>query len=86
MRRFNPRNGALRVRLDLASSSDVTIRVFDVGMNLVRTIEAAGRPAGPNEVFWDGQSDDGLRVANGAYIYTVEAAGERFSGRILVIQ
>ncbi|PAP78444.1 FlgD immunoglobulin-like domain containing protein [Rubrivirga marina] len=83
---FNPRNGDLRVRLDLASSSDVQIRIFDVGMNLVRTLEAPGRPAGPNEVFWDGQSDSGLRVANGAYIYTVEAAGERFSGRILVIQ
>lgn len=83
---FNPRNGDLRVRLDLASASDVTIRIYDVGMNLVRTLEAPGRPAGPNEVAWDGQSDRGLRVANGAYIYTVEAAGERFSGRILVIQ
>ncbi|WP_412062165.1 FlgD immunoglobulin-like domain containing protein [Rubrivirga sp. IMCC45206] len=83
---FNPRNGDLRVRLDLASGSDVTIRVFDQAMNLVRTLDAPGRPSGPNEVFWDGQTDDGLRVANGVYIYTVEAAGERFSGRILVIQ
>ena len=55
-------------------------------MNLVRTLEAPGRPAGPNEVAWDGQSDDGLRLANGAYIYTVDAGGLRFSGRILVIQ
>ena len=83
---FNPRNGDLRVRLDLPSAADVTIRIFDVAMNLVRTLEAPGRPAGPNEVAWDGQSDDGLRLANGAYIYTVDAGGQRFSGRILVIQ
>ena len=83
---FNPRTGDLRVRLDLDAPSDVTVRIFDVGMNLVRTLRATGRPAGPNEVFWDGQSDGGLRVANGAYIYTVEAGGDRFSGRILVIQ
>ena len=83
---FNPRRGDLRVRADLPSAGDLTVRIFDVGMNLVRTLEAPGRPAGPNEVAWDGQSDDGLRVANGAYVYTVEGGGLRFSGRILVIQ
>ena len=84
---YNPRrDGRLRVRLDLAAPSDLTVRIFDVGMNLVRTLEADARPAGPNEVAWDGQSDGGLRVANGAYIYTVEAGGQTLSGRILVIQ
>ena len=84
---YNPRrDGRLRVRLDLAAPADVTVRIFDVGMNLVRTLEAPGRPPGPNEVAWDGQSDGGLRVANGAYIYTVDAGGPTLSGRILVIQ
>ena len=84
---YNPRSdGRLRVRLDLGAPSSVTVRIFDVGMNLVRTLEAPDRPAGPNEIAWDGQSDGGLRVANGAYIYTVEAGGQRLSGRILVIQ
>ena len=76
----------MRVRLDLEAPADVTVRIFDVGMNLVRTLEAPGRPAGANEVAWDGQSDGGLRVANGAYIYTVDAGGQTLSGRILVIQ
>ena len=84
---YNPRrDGRLRVRLDLAAPADLTVRIFDVGMNLVRTLEAPGRPAGANEVAWDGQSDGGLRVANGAYIYTVDAGGQTLSGRILVIQ
>jgi len=84
---FNPgRDDRQRIRLDLGGPSDVTVRIFDVGMNLVRTLDAPGRPAGPNEVVWDGQDDRGLRVANGAYIYTVEAEGRRLSGRILVVQ
>lgn len=83
---FRPRDGDLRIRLDLGQPSDVTVRIFDVAMNHVRTLEASGRPAGPNEVFWDGQTEDGVRAANGAYIYTVEAADLRFAGRILVIQ
>ena len=83
---FNPRDGDVRIRLDLASASDVTVRVFDFGMNLVRTLEAPGRPAGPTEVAWDGLSEGGLRVANGAYVYVVEAEGQTRSGRILVLQ
>ncbi|MDT0632109.1 FlgD immunoglobulin-like domain containing protein [Rubrivirga sp. S365] len=80
------RDGAVRVRLDLASPADLTVRIFDFAMSLVRTLDAPGRPAGPNEVRWDGRTDGGLRVANGAYIYVVEGAGASRSGRILVIE
>ena len=84
---FNPgRDRQQRFRLDLDGTADVTIRIYDVAMNLVRTIEAPGRPAGPNEIPWDGQSDNGLRLANGAYVYTVEAGSRRLSGRILLVQ
>ena len=82
---FAPSEGAVRIRLDLASSADVTVRVFDFAMNLVRTLQAPGRPPGPNEVSWDGRTDGGLRAANGAYVYVVEAEGRQLSGRILLI-
>ena len=84
---FAPRaDSAVRIRLDLDAPGDLTVRVFDFAMNLVRTLDAPGRPAGPNEVRWDGRSDGGLRVANGAYIYVVEGTGAARSGRILVIE
>ena len=84
---FTPRtDGALRVRFDLEAPADVTLRVFDPAMTLVRTVEAPGRPAGPNEVSWDGLTDGGLRVSNGAYIYVVRAGGRQLSGRVLVFE
>ena len=84
---FAPRaDGAVRIRLDLDAPGDLTVRVFDFAMNLVRTLDAPGRPAGPNEVRWDGRTDGGLRAANGAYVYVVEGAGAERSGRILVIE
>lgn len=82
---FAPSGGPVRIRLDLPGPADVTVRVFDFAMNLVRTLDAPGRPAGANEVFWDGRTDGGLRAANGAYIYVVQAGGRELSGRILVI-
>jgi hypothetical protein len=84
---FTPRtDGRLRFRLDLDAPADVTVRVFDVSMRLVRTLDAPGRPAGPNEVLWDGLSDDGLRVANGPYVYVVTAGDRQLSGRVLVFE
>ena len=84
---FTPRtDGFARVRFDLDGGADVTVRVYDFGMRLVRTLEAPGRPAGANEVLWDGLSDRGTRVANGAYVYVVDAGGEQLSGKLLVFE
>lgn len=84
---FRPGTDRLaRIRFDLDGPADVTVRLYDVSMRPVRTIDQPGRSPGPVEIAWDGLADDGRRVANGAYIYTVEAGGRRLSGRILVYQ
>ncbi|RMH65888.1 MAG: hypothetical protein D6685_05465 [Bacteroidetes bacterium] len=74
----------LRYRLDREAS--VEIRLFDFGMNLVRTLVDERQPPGEREVVWDGTDDGGLRVANGPYFYTVDVGGETFRGKILVIE
>ncbi len=76
--------GFLRFRFELDAADDVTVRVFDFAMEHVRTLTSAGQP-GPNEVLWDGRADDGARVASGVYVYVVEAGGESFSGRLVVV-
>ena len=83
---FSPRNDRLaRVRVDLATAGDVRLRVFDFEMRLVREIAAPGRPAGANEILWDGTDSGGTRVANGAYLYVVDAGGQRARGKLLVL-
>jgi hypothetical protein len=76
--------GFLRFRFEMDGAGEVRVRVFDFAMEPVRTLEAAGQP-GPNEVLWDGRADDGARVAAGVYVYVVEAGGETFSGRLVVV-
>ncbi len=60
-----------------ASTDPVTIRLFDFGMNLVRTLD---------EPVWDGRDDGGYRVANGTYFYAIDAGGETLRGKILVLE
>lgn len=69
----------VRIRYDRPTAR---IRIFDFGMNLVRTIDNAT----PNEQVWDGFDDNGNRVANGVYFYEVDASGESLRGKILVLE
>lgn len=76
--------GYLRVRFPMSGDGPVRMRVFTFAMEPVRTLEVAGR-SGANEVLWDGRGDTGARVATGVYVYTVEAGGETYSGRLIVV-
>ncbi|MEO0741600.1 MAG: FlgD immunoglobulin-like domain containing protein, partial [Bacteroidota bacterium] len=78
-------DGVIRIRYDLSGPAEVTIRVFDFGMNLVRelTDSTAG---GPTETLWDGTADNGTRLANGVYFYVIEAGSQAFDGKILVLE
>jgi hypothetical protein len=83
---FSPAgDGFVRIRYELGSSSAVKIRIFDFGMNPVRTLNQDS-PAGISELRWDGMSDDGVRVANGPYFYEVRSGANGFRGKILVIE
>ena len=81
-----PVDRIVRIRYDLDGGTDVHVRIFDFGMNLVRDLADGRQPGGAREIAWDGTDDDGARVANGVYLYAVEADGETFWGKILVLE
>ena len=76
----------VRIRYKLESDQSVQIRVFDFAMNLVRDLAEEQQSGGEREVSWDGTDNQGARVANGAYFYAVEAGGETFWGKVLVLE
>ncbi len=75
----------IRIRYELSQATNVEIRIFDFGMNLVRTLQD-NSPVGISDTRWDGMDRNGTRVANGAYFYEVRAGGTRSRGKILVIE
>lgn len=78
-------DGFLRIRYALDAAQPVTIRIFDFGMQLLRTLSTADQPAGIREQAWDGTDDRGIRVANGTYFYAIQAGGNTTWGTILVV-
>lgn len=79
-------NRFTRIRYELEDTRDVSVKLFDFGMNLVRELDEAGQSAGIREVLWDGTDQNGVRVANGPYFYLVDTGNASFRGKILVIE
>ena len=52
----------------------VTLKVFDVLGQEVRTLINGMQNAGSFEATWDGQNNAGTQVASGMYYYRLEAA------------
>ncbi|MDZ7373700.1 MAG: C25 family cysteine peptidase [candidate division KSB1 bacterium] len=61
----------------------VTIRVFTLAGREVWSTDAAPALAGFNAVSWDGCDADGAPLANGVYLYLVEAQAGSESARVL---
>lgn len=86
---FSPNLGYTRIKFRLGTQSDVTIRLFDFGMNLVRTLlQNAPRDGNQDHFeFWDGRDEQGKIVPNGVYFYRIDAgSSDTFYGKILVVR
>jgi WD40 repeat protein len=74
----NPFNPETWIPFTLAEEANVTLKIYDVSGELVRTIQLGTKPAGKyvtkeTAAYWDGRNQHGERVASGAYFYTITA-------------
>ena len=69
----NPFNPSTSIRFDLAEDSDVTIQIFNVKGQLVKTLVQEKKSAGIHTVDWNGDDDNRQSVASGIYLYNLQA-------------
>lgn len=81
----NPVYRDTRLVFALREAGPVTLRLFDAGGRLVRTLLDGPRDAGEQFVAWDATGDDGGRVAAGVYFARFEAAGSIVTKRVTVL-
>jgi hypothetical protein len=76
----------------LKKTGDVTIRVYDYNMSLVKTVvkgerrsAASSRSTLPERDFWDGTNNGGKRAWPGVYYFKITGnAGERLFGKVIL--
>jgi len=83
----NPFNPTTVVRYQLHESARVSLAIYNVLGQPVRTLVSGTMPAGLHSVVWDGLDDTGLNVSSGTYIYVLTTdTGYREARRMLLLR
>ncbi len=85
---FSPGQEVVKIKYSTDKPVNVTIRILDFGMNLVRTLiqNAPRNAAGDHLENWDGKDENGKTVPNGVYFYRIDTgSGEPLFGKIMVL-
>ncbi|MDX1701869.1 MAG: FlgD immunoglobulin-like domain containing protein, partial [Melioribacteraceae bacterium] len=70
------------------STKSVTIRIFDFGMNLVKTVIQNVNREGEREYIdnWNGRDENNSIVPNGVYFYRIDVGNDDpLYGKIMVL-
>lgn len=82
----NPFNPDTRLDYTVPRSEHVTIEVFNINGQRVRTLVDETVPAGQHSVVWDATSDSGERVASGVYLYRIVAGEVTASKKMTLVK
>lgn len=69
----NPFNPTTTIEFSVPNAADVSLQVFNIQGQLVRTLVSARLSAGVHHVEWDGLTDSGTAVGTGLYLYRMVA-------------
>jgi hypothetical protein len=70
---FSPDDEVVRIHYYHQSFANASVRIFDFGMNLVRTLPVVylNSRGAEADIIWNGRNDSGTIVANGVYFYQI---------------
>jgi hypothetical protein len=81
----NPFNAHTTIAYSLSEDAAVTLRVYSVTGQLVRTlVDAEPQPVGWHRASWDGTDERGRAVSTGVYFYRI-SAGERRESKVMIL-
>lgn len=86
----NPFNPTTRIRYTVGTKQTqpvpVSLKIYNVLGQLVRTLVDEEKAAGSHRVTWDGRNDRGQELSSGVYLYRLEIENLRVSRRMLLLK
>ncbi|MCF8259785.1 MAG: T9SS type A sorting domain-containing protein [Melioribacteraceae bacterium] len=82
----NPFNPTTSIEYRLAESGFVSMKIYDMLGNEIRTLVADNKEAGRYNVVWNGRDNSGIQVTSGTYIYRIVAGKQTSTMKMLLIK
>jgi hypothetical protein len=82
----NPFNPATTIRYELKHNGPVSLMVYDITGQLVRSLVAGEQPAGRYTITWDGRNTAGTQAASGVYLCELRAGSFRSVQKMLLMK
>jgi hypothetical protein len=87
----NPFNPETWIPYKLSYNSDVTITIYNIQGQLVRSLNLGHREAGfyvskESAAYWNGKNDSGEQVASGVYFYQIKAGDFNAAKRLVILK
>gem|GEM_PF-2174509 len=84
--RPNPFNPSTRISYYLSKDSRVTLGIYNVKGQLVKTLIQESKTAGMQSAEWDGRDENGKPCAGGVYYCRLSAGGKRVSRKLTLLK
>jgi hypothetical protein len=82
----NPFRTSTSISFQLPAPSHVSLKIYDVGGRLVRTLKDRQEVAGYHELAWDRRDDAGRAVASGVYFCRLTTADYAQTRKMILVQ
>ncbi len=82
----NPFNPITNIAFNLTKSSQVSLVVYNILGEKVKTLINQKMAAGPQSITWDATNDHGAKVSSGIYFYKLKSAEGQLQKKMLLIK
>jgi tetratricopeptide (TPR) repeat protein len=82
----NPFNAQTRIEYELPRAARVSLKVYNVLGQCVKTLANDYQPAGHCQIVWDGRDGKGLEVASGIYFVRMEAGSYALTRKMVLLR
>lgn len=82
----NPFNPTTTIAFTMPQTAGVTVRVYNVLGQVVKTLVNGTLPSGTHQVQWDATDNSGAGVSSGLYVYRMETEAFQATKKLVLMK
>jgi len=82
----NPFNPETTISFEIPESGIVSLQIYNLKGQLIRTLNNEFLPAGKQSLVWNGTDNENKPVASGVYLYKIKAGKNTTTAKMLLLK